>query len=316
VNNLVNIIVRGRTDVWEDLATYLPSQNVSYTFSSIPISADFHVFMHSTRTHNLKSSKKNVAFVLAEPPEIRKYSKKFLSSFGTVFSAEFEYLASLPNLIPAQGLLPRMAGLPPINSTIRVKSIEELMKDTQNRPIKLSVINSTKSITPIQKRRIEFIEKLSNDVPGIEVYGRGFRNLEDKSSVLLASQFTIGIENSQHHGYWTEKLIDPILCGARCFYFGDPTIKRIFKSPIEIDIFDYESSLQTILVNLERDAGINEIKSDQKAYLTHFNILVEIDKWISAIKIKPRNSTSTLRIPNSEFLYTNMLRLKNILEKN
>lgn len=48
MNKVVNVIVHGRTDVWEDLASYLPSKDVVFIFSSEPKEAEFHVFMHTS----------------------------------------------------------------------------------------------------------------------------------------------------------------------------------------------------------------------------------------------------------------------------
>jgi hypothetical protein len=161
------------------------------------------------------------------------------------------------------------------------KSISELVDRENSRKVEVSVIQSGKRITKLQRKRIAFINKLAVELPEISILGRDHNYVDDKSLILLDSQYTVAIENSVHPGYWTEKLLDPILCGSTCFYYGDPDILKSFKSPIVIDIDDFEKSFDIIRAELQKEGRDTKIiREDQKTYIESRNIFHYIEKWV------------------------------------
>jgi hypothetical protein len=62
-----------------------------------------------------------------------------------------------------------------------------------------------------------------NKLP-LDAIGGGYRPFEKKSDGLAPYRFSVVIENVRERGYFTEKLIDCILCDAVPIYFGCPNI--------------------------------------------------------------------------------------------
>ena len=278
---VVNIITKQQYRTWEEIIFLRNSKVINYIFSDMPIEASFHIFMYEVESCEVFNHRERIALVVGEPPEIKRGSGKYLDQFGAVFSSNFDYLIKRNNFISTEGFLPRMAGLSMGAKNQSEKSISDLENSEENRQINISVIQSGKRITKLQRERIAFIDRLAKDLPRIIIFGRDHNFVEDKSDILLNSQYTIAIENSVHSGYWTEKLLDPILCGVTTFYYGDPDISKSFKSPILLDIDDYERSLSIIQEELKRGRRDTKfIREDQKTYIKERNIFHYIEKWV------------------------------------
>jgi hypothetical protein len=278
---VINIIIKEHYHTWEEIISLRDDKDFYYIFSEKPVEASFHIFMYEVETCEVFNNPGRIALVVGEPPEIKRNSTRHFDQFGAIFSPNFKYLKDRKNFVSAQGMLPRMAGLSMGTKQQSGKSFKELVGSQENRAIDVSVIQSGKRITKLQRKRIAFIDKLAKDVPEIAIAGRDRNYVDDKSSILLNSQYTIAIENSVHPGYWTEKLLDPILCGVTCFYYGDPEISKSFKSPILIDIDDYKKSFNIIQTELQRGRrDLKVIREDQINYINKRNIFHYIEKWI------------------------------------
>ncbi len=260
---------------------------VSYIFSKTPVEADFHVVYHVKTKMVIPNVRSRIAFVISEPPEIEIIKLRFLKQFGVVFTPEFDYLRDLPNVKFCGGLLPWQAGFSFGNGGVtQNKSLEELVSSwASERPILLSVITSDKKMTPQQKQRLDFISFLESQIEGIEVFGRGFNEIDDKADILLKSQYHLALENSSHNGYWTEKFVDPLICGAQIIYAGDKKLSDLFKSYIPIDLDDFDVAKGAIVdaINArtwETRAILRE--QDFTSYATNFNLFCLIEEWVSS----------------------------------
>jgi hypothetical protein len=262
------------------------NRNFEYIFSNQPVEADFHIVYNLTRKMLIPNNREKIAFVVTEPPEIEKFKIKFLEQFGVVFAPEFEYLKVLCDVQFVGGLLPWQAGYFFENNKSQVitpfKKIENSWSEI--RPIKLSVITSSKDYTPHQKLRLKFIEYLSNKVDGIEIFGRGFREIKDKAEILLQSRYHLALENSVHNGYWTEKFIDPLICGCQIFYAGDKSLSNQFKGFVGINLNDFEEAKYIIEKSMQEDLWKKNFiirESDYKDYLEKYNLLQHIESWVN-----------------------------------
>jgi hypothetical protein len=133
----------------------------------------------------------------------------------------------------------------------------------------LSIVASNKNYTTGHKLRHEVISKKLH--PEIELWGSGYRkfsdNLEGRLSPLKDYRYVIVIENCQHNGYFTEKLIDCFATGCIPIYWGNPNIDKLFDNRgfytwntieelkeilCKISIQDYVSKRQYIEENFRR----------------------------------------------------------------
>jgi len=85
----------------------------------------------------------------------------------------------------------------------------------------ISMITSNKVWTEQQKYRVDFAEK-NKDI--IDVYGRGFKEIEDKEQGLQDYMFSICIENYTYDSYFTEKILDCFATGTIPIYKGTKKI--------------------------------------------------------------------------------------------
>jgi len=85
----------------------------------------------------------------------------------------------------------------------------------------ISMITSNKVWTEQQRNRVDFAEK-NKDI--IDVYGRGFKEIEDKEQGLQDYMFSICIENYTYDSYFTEKILDCFATGTIPIYKGTKKI--------------------------------------------------------------------------------------------
>jgi hypothetical protein len=298
----INFVSNDNVLSWQNLAGKR-NKNFSYIFSNQPVEADFHIVYNLTTKMLIPNNRDNIAFVVTEPPEIEEYKIKFLRQFGVIFAPEFEYLKVLNNVKFLGGLLAWQAGFSFYDKKIQVVTPFSKIENSWNeyRPIKLSVITSSKCYTPHQKQRLKFIEFLSHKIDGIEIFGRGFSEIKDKAEILLQSRYHLAAENSIHNGYWTEKFIDPLICGSQIFYAGDNSLSNIFKSFIGINLNSFEDSKYIIEKSMQEDLWTKNFTvrgSDYKKYLEEYNLLQYIESWVNQTGINAKKSTIKITAQN------------------
>jgi len=140
--------------------------------------------------------------------------------------------------------------------------------------------------------RFEFLKNL-NTLPFYEHYGRGefgFMNCYkgaplNKENGLIPYKYHFNSENSYEKNYFTEKIIDPILCECLCFYDGCPNIEEFIdpEAFIRIDIKNPEEALERIkdcIANNEYEKRIGAIKKEKIRLMNERNPLNLIDKII------------------------------------
>lgn len=113
---------------------------------------------------------------------------------------------------------------------------------------KISMIASNKTFFPGHKRRMAFYEAIKDGGLGIDFFGRGIHEIEDKFEGLAPYEFSIAIENSATPHYWTEKIADCYLAYTMPIYYGCTNIDRYFpkESYLAVDIDDPHRSMQMI----------------------------------------------------------------------
>jgi len=127
----------------------------------------------------------------------------------------------------------------------------------------ISVVVSKKSNLIWQRMRLKMIDKLSKEIDELEIYGRGFKTISDKSQALIRYKYNIAIENSSSGP--SEKLWDPLLCECIVFYGGslDLIHPLIREAIIKIDIFKPHESLKIIKNELKNEEKVKSISSEK-----------------------------------------------------
>lgn len=151
----------------------------------------------------------------------------------------------------------------------------------------LSVISSDLTILEGHKKRFAFVNRLIGHFKDrIDVYGRGYNEINDKSKGLSPYKYSIAIENSVIPDYFTEKIWDCYLTNTLPFYYGCPNIEDYFpaKAFIKIDINDFKRSIEIIEMAIENDAYSNAVSALREArsmVLSHYSIVPFIRKIIN-----------------------------------
>lgn len=103
----------------------------------------------------------------------------------------------------------------------------------------LSWITSNIDVLPGHRRRLRFLEKIQGNIE-FDLYGRGFRYIEDKWDGLAPYRYSLAVENFSNSYYWSEKLADCFLAWTMPIYYGCTQISKYFpkESMVCIDIDD------------------------------------------------------------------------------
>lgn len=142
------------------------------------------------------------------------------------------------------------------------------------------------------RHRYEFLKYL-NTLPFYEHFGRGdlsFMNnykgaTANKEEGLIPYKYHFNSENSYEKNYFTEKIIDPILCECLCFYDGCPNIEEFIdpQAFIRINVKKPEEALEIIkesIANNEYDKRIGIIKKEKARLMNEMNPLNIVDRII------------------------------------
>lgn len=125
--------------------------------------------------------------------------------------------------------------------------------------------------------RSEFYHAL-NAAKQVTSAGQLFRNYFNLSDALPGSdwsaakrkfleecRFTISIENSQHPGYITEKVTDPLLSNSIPIYWGDPNIAAEINPECLVHVRDYDTIDEAIRAILALDQAPDKQLTMQNA---------------------------------------------------
>lgn len=129
------------------------------------------------------------------------------------------------------------------------------------------------SLYPMRREVIKWF--LENHPDDIEIYGRGWENLEsqlspmgqrsllkcnrgiidDKIKALLPIRFTLVLENASHPGYISEKIFDAMKAGSVPIYYGAPNVTDYIPADTFIDYRNFSSldELYDFVKNMPED---------------------------------------------------------------
>ncbi|WP_037255253.1 glycosyltransferase family 10 domain-containing protein [Roseobacter sp. SK209-2-6] len=131
----------------------------------------------------------------------------------------------------------------------------------------LSLIASAKRDHPGHQLRHEIVGHLQDAVCDADILGRGYRSFDAKAEGLAPYHYSVVIENVREENYFSEKLIDALLCETVPIYWGCPNIadflpgEGIISCNTHSEIKAAVSSISEADY-LRRLAGLREIKHE------------------------------------------------------
>ena len=203
--------------------------NVNYKFTS---KDDYtHVIILNTSMPVLNIDKNNVIGLAFEPPEFLNLTKEFYeyaqknigsyyigntNNLSTPFISHFSYMWHTPFI----SVVPNKTKL-------------------------ISIMVSDKNRAPGHRYRHILVQNILKLNLSIDIYGRGckfYSNLKDNrvkgefkgKEPYLNYKFHIAIENFQTKDYFSEKIMDPIICSCTPIYLGAKNIDNYFNNIIQL----------------------------------------------------------------------------------
>ncbi|MEQ9694874.1 glycosyltransferase family 10 [Shimia sp. SDUM112013] len=184
------------------------------------LGAQDHLVIYPATTAHIRPSfgtRAKVSMMVVEPRALqqRHYDRLVRSHkrFFRVLCANEPFLATIPNGI-----------FFPFGSTWVPEWRDLDVTKTRN----MSLIASSKRDLEGHVLRHATVEWAEAQGLDMDVMGRGYKPFDAKSDGLAPYRYSVVIENVREPDYFTEKLVDAILCESVPIYWGCPNIERFF----------------------------------------------------------------------------------------
>jgi hypothetical protein len=125
-----------------------------------------------------------------------------------------------------------------------------------------SLIASAKKNLEGPRHRHRIADWCQEHSPTIELLGKAYQPFEKKEDGLAPYHHSIIIENNQEKEYYTEKLLDCMLCNTMPIYWGCPNIGEYFDTKGLI-ICETEAELKQAILNIDQ-----ALSEEQKQAMT------------------------------------------------
>lgn len=161
----------------------------------------------------------NTLLITTEPASIKCYGWHYTSQFGHVLTTQPAW--ALPHLQRhfQQAANHWFYG----NDPSRRMTHERVVAGPGPKTRMASMVGSSKAQRhTLHYRRFAFMQRVQQLMPELDVYGRGFIPLPDKSDALDDYRYHLCVENHIGPHHWTEKLSDAFLGRCLPFYAGAP----------------------------------------------------------------------------------------------
>ena len=167
------------------------------------------------------------------------------------------------------------------------------LRQTPHKSRLLSAVVSSKSMFPPQVERLTFVTEYLSRLRGFDHFGRGrlagpaYRGeVVDKADALLPYRYTFAAENWREPNYFSEKILDAIVCETLCFYDGCTNIE-LYLDPevlVRVDVRKPDEALAIVEEAMARDlwrARLDAIRAQKHRLRTDLNPLEIIRKLVA-----------------------------------
>lgn len=153
----------------------------------------------------------------------------------------------------------------------------------------LSIIASKKRNLKGHRLRHKLIDKIykteiSKHID-IDTLGRGYKPFDEKHEGLVPYQFSVVIENAREYDYFSEKLLDCLICETIPIYWGAPNISEYFDMDGIIECRSLDELLMAIkmipMINTEHMMGA--IRINKEKAINYSNIYRNIAERIESL---------------------------------
>lgn len=231
--------------------------------------------LHCPASHTL--------LVTTEPSTIKIYGNDFTRQFGMVITSQEGWALPHTHRIYTQPALHWFYGV----GSKHLVSFNEIESATHiSKSLEISMVFSPKRQRhTLHYRRFHFMRQLMELIPGMDVYGRGTRLLDDKAEALNTYRYHVAVENHIGPHHWTEKLADTFLGLTLPFYCGCPNAADYFPpdSFIPIDMHDPEGAAHIIcqaIADNEYERRLPAITEARRRVMHEYNFFALVSREI------------------------------------
>ena len=244
-----------------------------------------------TRGFETSVPRKRRILVITEPKEIRQPSRAFLDQFGVLLGPGY-FPSFRGTHIAGHGALTWFYPLRDITANGYTLSHDFAALAAMQRPPKeaaISVVISRKTITPMHRQRLAFVERLRAAIgERLKIYGTGFTPISAKAEVIDPYAYHLALENNAVDGFWTEKIADAYLGHAFPVYAGCRDLGDYFPAaafmPIDYDHTDEAiSAIRGLLDAPEDPQRIAAVAEARRRLLHEHTLLALLARTIRAL---------------------------------
>jgi hypothetical protein len=261
---------------------------------------------------SIKVNRNNIIHICLEPPnEVSKYRQYANKNVKWIFNQ----IDTKKNNILSHGALPWHIDKDyDFLNTLKVESLSKKNK--------IVWVTSNQRSSKGHNVRMDFLDRIE-ELPFLELYGKGINPIADKWEVLHNSKYAIAYENFQNDYYWTEKIIDCHLSYTMPIYFGCNAIENFFpkNSFIQLDPKDkhIDLFLKEIVDSKKWEQNVDAIVTARELILNEYQLfpfLYNQIKELESIKSKNEYSQKELVSIKGKDQYFDNYPIKIVLEKN
>jgi hypothetical protein len=259
--------------------------NYTFTEDSSIEECDYLVILdYPKKDFSVKVNKNNIIHLCLEPPnEVSKYRQYANKNIAIIYNQ----LDIKKNNILSHSALPWH-----INKDFDF--LNQLKVTDLNKENSMVWITSNQRSSKGHIARMDFLENIQ-DLPFVNLYGRGIKPIDDKWGVLSNSKYAIAYENFQSDYYWTEKIADCFLSFSMPLYFGCNKISNFFPegSFIQIDPKDKHIRLflKEIVSSNKWEENRDTIIKARELVLKEYQLFPFLTNLIKAMETQNGDST-------------------------
>lgn len=227
------------------------------------LSADDHLILYPRGSVHFRigfGTRAKVSLMVVEPKAIHGHHLKKLRishrRFYRVLSCDEAFLSSIPN------------GVFQVYGTTWVPDWRQI---SIVKSANVSLIASAKRSQEGHRLRHALVDWASAEGVDMTALGGGYAPFDEKSDGLAPYRFSVVIENIRERNYFSEKLIDAILCEAVPIYWGCPNIDEFLDTRGMI-ICETEAELRAAILSATSEKysallpALRAIKSEANSY--------------------------------------------------
>ena len=243
----------------------------------------FNDFPGNHREEQLSCPRQHTLLVTSEPSSIKTYGRTYTAQFGFVLTSQAEWALPHAHRIYSQPALQWFYG----RGSERLRTYDQMVAEPplDKHKILSTVCSAKRQRHTLHDKRYRFTQALKARIPGMDIYGHGVREIDDKAEAIDDYRYHVAIENFIGIHHWTEKLSDVFLGAALPFYCGCPNAVDYFpeESFIPIDIRHVEGAHETIeraIRDREYEKRLPFILEARRRVLEQYNLFAVLTREV------------------------------------